>query len=81
MQNKIPMIRKWYETLFFKAKEHGLNSSFIFTLFMSGKALFQVNVYEITFFLKRTNFADNSASATKTVIQNNNKTMSIVSLI
>jgi hypothetical protein len=58
-----------------------ISSSFIFTLFTSGKALFKEKGDEITFFLKHTSFAENSATATKRVIQNNNKTMSIVSLI
>ena len=45
------------------------------------KALFKVKGDEITFFEKNTSFEENSAIATKTVIQNNNKTISIVSLI
>jgi hypothetical protein len=45
------------------------------------KALFKVNGDEITFFEKNTSFEENSASAKKTVIQKNNKTISIVSMI
>ena len=45
------------------------------------KALFKVKGYEITFFEKNTCFEENSASANKRVIQNNNKTMSIASMI
>jgi hypothetical protein len=56
------------------------NISFLLFLRVE-KALFKVKGDEITFFEKNTSFAENKATATKRVIQNNNKTMSIVSLI
>ncbi len=63
------------------SKFYNISSPFIFTPFTSGKALFKVNGDEITFFEKNTSFEENSASAKKTVIQKNNKTISIVSMI
>jgi hypothetical protein len=45
------------------------------------KALFKEKGDEIRFVENNTSFAENSASATKTVIQKNNKTISIVSMI